>query len=202
MKINFFNLKGHIILIALTCIFKIAIGQTAIKYQVDEKIGQRLKKFEYTENGILKGSMDIQVSWDGKLIFGRKQQSIDCYTKSFITNDTICITGHMPGNLGWGFKLLIFKDSCLLYAFALSDGNAYKYDVSDEAPRSLIFLACPKQQLTLVQQPAFRIGESVSGYVDLTSQQFYYYFPEKSVRSDIKLRAYFKTGSIKETPDF
>lgn len=202
MKINFFNLKGHIILIALTCIFKIATGQTTIKYQVDEKINQQLKKFVYTKDGILKSSMDIKVSWDGKPFFGGDQQPIDCYTKSFITNDTICITGLMPGTLGWGFKLLIFKDSCLVYAFALSDGNAYKYDVSDEAPRSLIFLACTKQQLTLLQQPAFRIGESVSGYIDLTSQQFYYYFPEKSIRSDIKLRAYFKTGSIKETPDF
>jgi hypothetical protein len=199
--------KGYIILITLACIVKISIGQTsslvkATKYLVDKNVGERVKKFEYNKNGVLKRSMDINVSWGKGQFFGRNPSPIDCFTKSFITNDTICITGHMGGNLGWGFKLYIIKDSCIVNAFALSDGDMYKYYVSDKKPRSLIILSCIKQQLTLSKRPEFRKGEVVSGYIELASQPFYYYMEKENTRSDIKLRAYFQTESLKETPAF
>jgi len=198
--------RAFIIFITLSCILKTSFGQEdgykTIKYQVNETIARQLGKYRYNNKGMLKASMFIKVTWDGKLMFGsERQEPLDCYTKSFISNDTIFIIGHMKSELGWGFKLTIFKDSCIVNSFALSDGNIYKYAASDTAACSFILVPGKLQQVTFIKQPEFRKGEQVSGYVEITSGQFYYYVNKHNMRSDIKLHAYFKTEPL-EGPSF
>jgi hypothetical protein len=106
------------------------------------------------------------------------------------------------GTLGWGFHLKLFKDSCTLNAIALSDGNIYKYKVSDTTALSRIVVPGKTQKLTLLKQPDFKTGEVVSGLVEITSGKFYYYVNKKHILSDIKLRAYFKTEPLRDKPKY
>ena len=64
--------------------------------------------------------MKIKVFWDTKTPFN---ESLDYFTKSFVRNDTVYIFGEMIGELGYGFELLLFRDSCIVASFAISDGK-------------------------------------------------------------------------------
>ena len=137
--------------------------------------------------------MGIKVTWDGKAIFN---QELDCFTKAFLKDDTISITGYMSGLIGWGFQLRIFKDSCIVNTFASSDGEVYRYNTSDK--NLLTFIAVPSlmQRVVLSKNPSFEKGERVAGFVDIVSNDFYYSIDKKDTKARIKLRAYFKTEPL------
>src|SRR5687767_1233025 len=125
--------KQFILVSILTSTFIDSSGQTQDSlahslYSVDKQIDLQLKKFPPADTGTLKNSMTIKVFWNANTFF---DQSLDCFTKSFLRNDTIYIIGHMIGELGYGFELALFKDSCIVASFGLSDGKIYKYNKSD-----------------------------------------------------------------------
>src|SRR5436190_2523990 len=106
-------------------------------YAVDKQVEVEMKKFSpAADAGALKNSMKIKVFWDTKTSFN--DESSDCFTKSLVRNDTIYIFGEMIGELGYGFELLLFKDSCIVASFAISDGKIYKYNKSDRDSISFI----------------------------------------------------------------
>jgi hypothetical protein len=78
------------------------------RYIIHPQIAQQINRYPFADTGTLKNSMKIEVTWDGTPFFNQK--NLDCYTLSFIQNDTIAITDHMIGQLGWGFNLAIFGD--------------------------------------------------------------------------------------------
>jgi hypothetical protein len=162
-------------------------------YSVDKQIDLQLRKFPLTDTGTLKNSMTIKVFWNANTFFN---QSLDCFTKSFLRNDTIYIIGHMIGELGYGFELTLFKDSCIVASFGLSDGKIYKYNKSDTASVDFIPLPSITQKVLLSQKPSFQKGEIVAGTVELKSVPFYYTALEGEFK--IELLAYFKTAPLKE----
>ena len=104
----------------------------------------------------------------------------------------------MIGQLGWGFQLALFGDSCIVSSYALSDGNLYKYNVSDSKLLSFITLPSVAQKLTLSAKPTFTEHERVAGFVELKSKDFYYIIGKEKKKSRIRLTAFFKTAIIKK----
>ena len=170
---------------------------TPIWYSVDKKVDLEVNKFPWIDTGTLKNSMTIKVSGESRK-FNPFNQTLDCYTSSFLKNDTIYITGYMINHLGWGFALVLFKDSCIAGSYALSDGIMYKYDESDTASSSHILLPNVYQKLTLSKNPSFQIGEIISGAVDFKSITYYNTILKDNLKIEIK--AYFKTAALKDSP--
>lgn len=191
-------MKKYSILIIITCFCIASFAQDSVtfkpsKFLLNKDVDQKIKEFTFIDSGVLKKSMVIKVIEDGRTFFNQK---LDCFAKSFLINDTICIDGYMQGGLGWGFQLRIFKDSCFVNAFALSDGKIYKYATTDKTIISFIPLPCLTQKVLLSKRPSFKKGEQIAGFVDLVSNDFYYYINEKDSKARITLRAYFKTAPL------
>ena len=172
-------------------------GQTPLtptSYSVDKQIDTQLKKFSWIDTGTLKNSMTIKVFWNTNTFFN---QTLDCYTKSYLIKDTIYIAGYMTGELGWGFQLVLVKDSCIAASFGLSDGNVYKYNKSDVDSMSFILLPNVSQKVTLSKRPSYQKGEIISGAIELKSVPYYYAVLDGEFR--IELKSYFKTAAIKQS---
>jgi hypothetical protein len=163
-------------------------------YSVDKQIDLQLKKFAPADTGTLKNSMKIRVLWDTKPFFD--DRSLNCFTKSFLRNDTIYIIGHMIGELGWGFELVIFKDSCIVASFGLSDSKIYKYNKSDADSIDFILLPSITQNVILSKKPSFQKGEIVAGAIKIKSVPYYYTRFEDKFK--IELSAYFRTAPLSE----
>jgi hypothetical protein len=161
-------------------------------YTIDQKIALQVKKFPMIDSGRLRNSMKIKVPWDNHTFF---DQSLDCFTRSLLLNDTIYITGHIFGLLGYGFQLVLFRDSCIVAPFALSDSKIYKHNRSDADSIAFILLPCINHKVVLAKKPIFKEGEIVEGFVDLKSQPFYY--KDLPGTFNIQIQAYFKTTPIK-----
>jgi hypothetical protein len=162
-------------------------------YTVDKQIDLQLKKFPGADSGTLKNSMTIKVFWGNNTFF---DQSLDCFTKSFLRNDSIYIFGHMIGELGWGFKLVLFKDSCIVASFGLSDAKIYKYNKSDVDSTDFILLPSITQSVILSKKPSFQKREIVAGAIKIKSVPYFYTSSEDKIK--IELSAYFKTAPINE----
>ncbi|MBL7745270.1 MAG: hypothetical protein JNN00_17480 [Chitinophagaceae bacterium] len=183
-------------LLALTFIQSLAQSKNWLVpklYSVDEKIYAPLKKFSWVDTGTLKNSMTIKVRWNTNFFF---DQTLDCYTKSFLIEDTIYITGYMIGELGWGFQLILYKDSYIAASFGLSDGKIYKYNKSDTDSTNYIILPNVSQKVVLSKKPVFQDGEIIAGVIELKSIPYYY---TNNDRLTIDLKAYFKTAALKES---
>jgi hypothetical protein len=161
-------------------------------YSVNKQIDAQLNKFPTAGESTLKNSMTINVLWDTKSFFN---QTLDCYTESSLTNDTIYIRGYMIGQLGWGFELVLFKDSCMAASFGLSDEKIYKYNPADPDSTNFILLPNITQKVVLTKKPVFENGEVVAGLIELKSIPYYY--TTLTGKFTINIKAYFKTGALK-----
>lgn len=166
-------------------------------YSVDKSIELELNKFPWADTGTLKNSMVIKVFTDNPAFANPSfNQTLDCYTQSFLKNDTVYIFGYMIGQLGYGFTLAIFKDSCIVASFGLSDGKIYKYNESDKDSIDFIPLPSVSQKVILSRKPVFQKGDIVAGFVEIKSVPFYYVDLKGKFR--IEIQAYFKSGALKE----
>ena len=181
-------------LVCLTSFEQVSVNFKSTKYSISPEISQQIKKLPYSDSGTLKNSMEIEVTWDGKRFF--KQKDLACYTNSYLSNDTIYIIGYMYGEIGWGFQLALFGDSCIVGSYAVSDGKVYKSDISDSMLLSFIELPCVTQKLAISKKPAFIKGERVEGFVELRSKDFYYIINETKRKASIKITAFFKTARL------
>lgn len=207
ITIQFFELKKKFIQIILVSVFVLDVIQSSgqvqpllahTSYSVDKQIDLQISKFGWVDTGTLKNSMSIKVLTDSKVFLNGTMfnQTLDCYTTSYLKGDTINITGFMIGQLGWGFELVLHKDSCIAASFALSDGKIYKYKKSDTDSIDLILLPNISQKVVLSKKPAFRAGEIVSGAIELKSIPYYY--TNDDGKCTINLKAYFKTAALKK----
>lgn len=194
-------LKNILITISLSSVLSIS-GQTQVLlsrglYSVDKRIELELNKFSWADTGTLKNSMVIKVFTDNPAFANPFFNStLDCYTQSFLKNDTVYIYGYMIGQLGYGFKLAIFKDSCIVASFGLSDGKIYQYNKSDKDTIDFIPLPSVTKKVILSKRPLFQKEDIVAGLVEIKSVPFYYVGLKGKFR--IELQAYFKSAALKE----
>jgi len=78
----------------------------------------------------------------------------------------------MIGELRWGFQMAIYKDSCVVAPFALSDGKIYKYNKLDTDSVDFALLQSVTRKTVLSKRPSFKEGETVAGLVELKSVPF------------------------------
>jgi len=179
-----------------------AHGQGALQrdpYSIDKQMELSMKKFRLVDPGRLENSMKIRVASEKFLFFDtyERDKPLDCFTKSYLAHDTIYVIGHMIGELGWGFQMAIYKDSCVVAPFALSDGKIYKYNKLDTDSVDFVLLQSVTRKMVLSKRPSFKEGETVAGLVELKSVPFYYtVFDDEFV---IDLQAYFKTAPLRRS---
>jgi hypothetical protein len=183
-----------VLLVALLVNGHTQIPMAKQKVTIDNDITAKIKKFKTVAPGRLESSMKIKVPWDDRSLF---DQELDCFTKSYLTNDTINITGYMIGGLGYGFELKLFGDSCIAAPYGLSDGQIYKYHKADTKYVNLIKLPTQKHKVALSKHASFKEGEIIEGYVELESYPFYY--KGLNGKFSINVKAYFKTDSVKNS---
>lgn len=193
------NFKETILILIFASAYINLLGQSQpplepTLYSVDEKIDNQIRNFHWADTGTLENSMLIKVLWDTNYLFN---QTLDCFTRTFFNNDTIYVTGYMLGELGWGFQVALFNESCIAASFALSDSSVYKYNRDATDSVDLIFLPSVSKKVVLSKKPAFEKGETVAGLVELKSVPYYYTLLDGAFTIDIK--AYFKTAEIKQS---
>jgi hypothetical protein len=114
-----------------------------------------------------------------------------CYSK--IENDTLKIKVGMGFFGGFGFEIKIYKDHFASnYFFYTDDVKPYKYNLSDKEFTDNLDLRNEVDSLILDEQPTFKPGQQLVGYLTFVSPVWY----EKSVgekmdASSIKGRIYF-----------
>jgi hypothetical protein len=170
-----------------------------VAYVVDKNIEIEQNKFEFIDTGVLKKALNIRVYWDDKIFFNNygEGRALDCFTRYDIAGDTINVTAYMAGVLGYGFTLTIFGDSCVVFPFAISDGDIYQANPNEKPYTNLVLLATTSHRVRLLQKPLFKDGETVAGHVQLKSIPYYY----KGLKGKfiIEVNAYFKTAPLKFT---
>ena len=198
------KVKKAILGIVSMILYIVSSGQskssyTTISYTIDTQVNQQIKKAVSIENGVLNKSLKVKIFRNDYAIFNTydKDEPLDCYTESFLYNDTIFITGHMKGEIGYGFQLAFFGDSCFVASFAYSDSAIYKYNNSDTASVNLILIPTATQKLTLSKRPLFKEGETIAGIVELKSKEFYDIYGKHEGINKMYLIAYFKTPPLK-----
>jgi hypothetical protein len=174
----------------------------SVKYTVDNQLVNQVKKNNPNNSGILKKSMKLNSYTNGRVFYVQYDGPEDCYTKTIFSNDSILITGHMEGELGYGFMLFLFGDSCKAAAFALSDSAIYKYQISDTVLVDFITPQSLTQKVALSKRPLYKEGEVITGLVEIESKEFYYYVKKPTTRFTIKLKAYFQTAPLKKQGRF
>jgi hypothetical protein len=181
-------LPGLFILISIASLCQSTPLLQTSTYTIDNRVEPAVKKFQLVNPGHLKGSMKIKVLNGTQIFFN---QSIDCFTVSKVSKDTIHITGYMTGGYGWGFELIIMPENCLIASFGLSDGKIYKYQKSDTDSLDMILIPPITQKLTLSKKPAFAEGDIISGKVEIKSGPYYY--TQLEGKYSLELVAYFQT---------
>lgn len=122
------------------------------------------------------------------LVESNKVVSALAFTR--LEKSTATITGFAGIDEGFGFILLVDKDSCSIRCELQSTKDIYKLKKND-VPTFGIFVPCKYQKTTLIEKPKFESQEIIKGKIDIKSEDFYKKINEqfKSVR--IEMKAYF-----------
>ena len=197
-------MKSNFILILSIFFFFFFFGQvqrpyTNIKYVVDNQVSNQVKKFASNDSGVLRNSMFIEVDRNGSPFFNYYKDPLDCYTQTIFSNDTLYITGHLYGEIGYGFLIALFNDSCILTSFAYSDSAIYKFNKSDTSFLAFIPVPSLNQKLVLSETPSYKDGDIISGFIELESKEFYYGIKSSELSFRIKLKAHFRTSPLNKS---
>ncbi|MES2862733.1 MAG: hypothetical protein V4666_01305 [Bacteroidota bacterium] len=107
-----------------------------------------------------------------------------------IEKETATITGFSGIDEGFGFILLVNKDTCMIKCEFESTNEVFKLE-KNHVPTFGLYVPCKYQKTTLIKKPKFESGEIIKGKIDLKSENFYEKINNefKSVR--IEMKAYF-----------
>ena len=166
-------------------------------YQVDPSITTAALKSIKMEDGMAMGQMDIKMFENDKEI----QNTFDSPRKMpFITRadtqtDLISISGFAGMFAGFGFELYIKGDSCqVFFHIATDEPEIYKLNLADTVYKTGLLVPCVSSKLILSKKPTRKnmwgSGESLSGYLELESQEFY---ERSDAGKDNKFRVIIKT---------
>jgi len=175
-------------------------GQTTSKtgYKIDSDIQAQVDNQTMSSNDVVMGKMEIRMFENDSLIFDTygKDKKIEFFTMTTLENDTIHITGFAGMFVYFGFYLDIFNDSYEVTYLAKSDAEMYKYNKTDTTLTFGLSVPCSEPSLTLVSKPTFNNNDTVSGILEIKSNDFWEVSNGKEKKYRMELKAYFKTGKI------
>ncbi len=181
-------------------IFSCSYGQNISnpEYKIDAGLIEKIKEQASSTNGVSMGKMEVKVFENDTLIVNTYDiEKIEFFTMSNLENDTIRITGYTSKLIGFGFYLDITIDSYDLTFLAKSDMPIYKYNKQDTTLLFGLSVPCYRTSLTLTAKPIFKNGETITGFLELKSNDFWGESKGESKKYKIELRAYFMTEKLK-----
>ena len=172
-------------------------------YIVDNSIKSQVDKKVKSLNGVTISSMDFRMYENDSLIGDTYPtgKSIDeCMTMTTLQGDTININGFMGMFAGFGYQIVLFKDTCIVRHFAKSDAEIYKLQKNDSLEFG-ISVPCKTYKLTLSKKPTFKKGEVLEGIIELTSDNYYAVANGKESKYKMQLTGYFRTDPLESIDD-
>lgn len=171
-------------------------------YIVDNNVKKQVEKEVSSFNGIIFGAMDFKMFENDSLIADTysKGKSIECITMTTLDGDTANIAGFVGISAAFGFKIALFKDTCIIRFFESSD-----FIDTTTKPDSSIFvggsLPCKTYKLTLANKPQIKKGEIIEGIIELTTDDFYQVSNGIKTKNKVYLKGYFKTEPLQSLED-
>jgi hypothetical protein len=188
-------------------IFYTSCGQTPKiiyngAYIVDNKVKEQVEEKITSFNGIIFGAMDFKMFENDSLIADSYSEgkSIQCITMTTLDGDTANIAGFVGMSAAFGFKIALFKDTCIVRFFESSD-----FIDTTTKPDSSLFvggsLPCKTYKLTLANKPQIKKGEIIEGVIELTTDDFYQVSNGTKTKNKVYLKGYFKTEPLQSLQD-
>src|SRR5580693_9085761 len=105
-------------------------GPVAYKgYVVDNNVKQMVDARVSSAKGMVLSSMDFRMYENDSLIadtYATGKSMNECMTMTSMQGDTITITGWLGMFVGFGYRIELFGDTCIVDHFAHSDAEIYK----------------------------------------------------------------------------
>jgi hypothetical protein len=164
-------------------------------YTVDSSITTEVSKKIKAHSWEPTSSADIQIYEDDSLVFDSHNQgkSIeDCAVIASQYNDTISIICDVGSLSGFGYKILLCKDTCIITYVLKSDAEVLRLHKNDD-PVSQLNVPCTAYKLTLSRHPSFKIGETLDGIAELTTADYYEDVNAGKKKCRLQLKGWFRT---------
>lgn len=171
-----------------------------VKYLVDKSIKDSIDVNTETHNNVTMGKMEcIMIANDDTLFDSHKKgKKISFFVMPFLSHDSIQLLGFAGMFAGFGFNALIKGDSCQIYHYVKTDDSEiYKLNKTDTTYSIGLNVPSIKSKLILTNKLEYKEGESIEGFVELESREYYEKANGIEKKYRIYIRAYFK-GIIKK----
>ena len=171
-------------------------GQTQKKtvlkgYTLDNKIKQEVDKKVESFLGRTTSKIDFKMYENDSLIVDSYSngKSFDCITMTTLEGDTANIVGFIGMSAALGFRISLFKDTCIVSYFESTDA----IDTTHLSDSSLFTgtINCKNYKLTLANKP--KKGEKIEGVIELTTDNYYQTKNGKKSKNKMYLKSYFST---------
>jgi hypothetical protein len=174
-------------------------GPVAYKgYVVDHKVKQIVDPKVRSVNGMVLSSMDFRMYENDSVIadsYAKGKTITECMTMTTLQGDTITITGWLGMFVGFGYRIELFRDTCIVDHFAHSDAEIYKLKEKDSLEFG-VDVPCKHYTLALSEKPGFKKGEVLEGVVELKSDDYFEVANGNEKKCRIELTGYFRTDPI------
>ena len=186
--------KIQIIIFSLLLLsFKSEDTSLISKYKIDESIKDEVNDNIGNMNGVPIGNMEIRVFEDDVLIFDNFGENEKGELVFMVTQqqDTISIIGFIGFTMAIGFYLDLYGDSYELTYLVKSDADIYKYNKQDTKLSYKLSVPCSYTSCILTDTPTFMEEDSISGIVELKSNEFWQLANGRENKYRVELKAYF-----------
>ena len=115
----------------------------------------------------------------------------DCITMSDLEGDSLQITSFAGMFAGFGYRIVLFRDTAVVRFMQKSDTEIYALNKDDSLSFG-VFVPCRSYKLTLSKKPEFKREQIIEGMIDLRSEDFYEVANGKINRYSMQIVGYFR----------
>jgi hypothetical protein len=136
---------------------------------IDEKTNVEIDNYLSTSNQRYNCVLAYNRYENNKLI---KSDTTSALAFSRFEEETVSITGFAGEDEGFGFILVITKDTCMIRCDVESTKEIFKLK-KDDVPTFGIHVPCKYQKATLASNPKSVVGEIIKGKIEIKSDDYY-----------------------------
>lgn len=195
------NLCGFVLSVLILSFFS-SCGQSRQSkgdiYKVDSSVVSTINQKIAPFNGKSNASISFVMYEGDKAIISDDNTaalSFTSFSKNVVAID--CLNGT---NDGFGFFLMLSKDSSLVNFKVLSRNESVSFKSSQQSAASPeLLVKCVNSRVTLAREPGYVQGEVIEGIVELESEYFYEVRANKERKVKFRVEAYFKSEPVPVT---
>jgi len=164
-----------------------------MKYKVDGSLKEDVESNIGDMNGVPIGKLELRMYEDDVLTFDNfgDHEKGELFFMTECQNETISIIGIAGFTIALGFYLDLNGDNYELTYMVKSDMAVYKYKEEDTEMHFKLSVPCSYTSCILTSKPTFKKEDTVSGVVELKSDDFWYMANGKKSKFRVELKAYF-----------